>query len=102
MGQLTVVDLGPGEFELGVSRFRRNVPYPKIGQALFDDFVYRAKYHTRAVSVYQVAVDPGLSRLRQLIVGNFAHGERHLPVVVAQLVAVDIHIGELIVEPYLL
>ena len=80
--------------------YRRDVLDEKLRQPLLADLVHRAEDDAVSVGVDQVLVDPDAAR--ELLVGQFPRRQHHLPVVAVDLVAVGVHVHELVVGADLL
>ncbi len=98
VGQLTVVDFGTLDLQAGLRGLGREVLDQQVGQPVGGELAGRGQCQAVAVRVLEMAVDERLALLGQIVEVHLPGRDHHLAVIVADRIAVDVHVRKLVVE----
>ena len=99
---LAKIDLGPRHRKIGNGALHRHIAQKQRGQPLCRKAVHRIHGDSVAVGVNELVVDPVAAAFGKFVNVQFAGGEHYFAQASANLVAIDVDIGKIVVGANLL
>ena len=97
VGEFAEIDLGTLHVQLRYRALDRHVAQIRVWQAFRSEAVDRIHGDAVAVRVDELFIDPVAAALGKLFDIQLAGGEHHLAHVAVDLIAIDIHVREIVI-----